>query len=182
MRTAGFISNKFFHMQRRHHSVPYLFCLLALALAGLWLGLRSRAEVKNAPPPPAQTAPQSQSSPPNPAQAAPSPDPYLMDGSAGPCSVELSVTDAAGKPISSALISVHVAYGFGGFHKLDMSVYSGPEGKAKFIGLPIKVKNPPLEFHASKDKLVGVATMNPATECQAKHDIVMDVAKPAAGK
>lgn len=97
-----------------------------------------------------------------------------MDGEAGPCSVEFNVTDAAGKPVQSALINVHLAYGFGGFHKLDMSVYSSPEGKAKFIGIPAKVKNAPLEFHASKDQLVGVANMNPATECQARHDIVMD--------
>ena len=161
-------------MQRRHASLPYFLCLLALALASLWLGLRSRAEVKNAPPAPAQTAQQPQASKP---AAAPTPDPYLMDGGAGPCSIELNVTDSAGKPIASALIAVHVAYGFGGFRKLDMSVYSSPEGKARFIGIPARVKNPPLEFHATKDQLAGVAVMNPAAECQAKHDIVMDTAK-----
>lgn len=161
-------------MQRRHVSAPYLLCLLALALASLWVGLRSRAEVKAAPAPQSQTAQQPQAAKP---AAANTPDPYLMDGAAGPCSIELNVMDAANKPISSALISVHVAYGFGGFHKLDMSVYSSPDGKAKFIGIPAKPKNAPLEFHATKDQLSGVAVMNPATECQAKHDIVMDVAK-----
>ncbi len=164
-----------FHIKKRPHSSLYLICLLALALAGLWLSIRSRAEVRHAPAPTAPPAePQAQSQP---AQAAPSPNPYLMDGGAGPCSIELNVTDTSGKPVSTALISVHLAYGFGGFHKLDMSVYSSPEGKARFIGLPVKVKNPPLEFHASKEYLVGVANMNPATECQARHDIVMDVAK-----
>jgi hypothetical protein len=161
-------------MQRRHISAPYFFCLLALALASLWVGLRSRAEVKAAPAPQSQSAQQPQAAKPA-AQA--TPDPYLMDGGAGPCSIELNVMDPAGKPISSALIAVHVAYGFGGFHKLDMSVYSSPEGKARFIGLPAKPKNAPLEFHASKDQLTGMATMNPASDCQAKHDIVMDVAK-----
>ena len=101
-----------------------------------------------------------------------------MDGAAGPCAIDLNVIDTAGKPISSALISVHVAYGFGGFHKLDMSVYSSPEGKARFTGIPAKPKNAPLQFYAKKDKLMGVGTMNPATECQAKHDIVMDLPKP----
>jgi hypothetical protein len=39
------------------------------------------------------------------------------------------------------------------------------------------VKKPPIEFNAKKDDLVGVATMDPAAECQAKHDIVMDKKK-----
>ena len=51
------------------------------------------------------------------------------------------------------------------------------EGKARFIGIPAKPRNAPLEFHATKEQLSGVAMMNPAAECQAKHDIVMDVAK-----
>jgi hypothetical protein len=100
-----------------------------------------------------------------------------MDGEAGPCSVEFNVTDAGGKPVSSALIGVHLAYGFGGFHKLDMSVYTDPAGHAKFIGIPVKVKNAPLQFRATKDQLVGIGNMNPAVECQAKHDIVMDIPK-----
>lgn len=100
-----------------------------------------------------------------------------MDGGAGPCSIDLKVMDPAGKPISTALISVHVAYGTLGLHKLDMSVYSSPEGTARFTGIPPKPKNAPLEFHAVKDQLTGQATMNPETECQAKHDIVMEVPK-----
>lgn len=105
-----------------------------------------------------------------------------MDGGAGPCSIDLNVTDPGGKPISTALIKVHIAYGFGGFHKLDMSVYSSPEGKARFTGIPAKPKNAPLEFYASKDKLVGVGTMDPVTDCQAKHDIVMDAPKSQGSK
>lgn len=78
-----------------------------------------------------------------------------------------------GKPVFAALINVHVAYGFGGFHKLDMGVYTNEEGKGKFIGLPARVKRPPLEFQASKDQLTGMATVDPAAECQAKHDIIL---------
>jgi hypothetical protein len=56
-----------------------------------------------------------------------------------------------------------------------------PTPKAKpDTGIPIKVRKPPVEFNAKKDDLVGVATMDPATECQAKHDIVMAKAKPPA--
>lgn len=113
-------------------------------------------------------------------QPAPSPksdDIPVTDGTSGPCSIEFSVTDSDGKPVYAARIDVHLAYGAFGAHKLDMGVYTNDRGKAKFIGIPIKVRKPPVEFNAKKDDLVGVATMDPATECQAKHDIVMDKKK-----
>jgi len=98
----------------------------------------------------------------------------VMDGEAGPCSVEFTVTDAQGKPLLNALISVHIAYGLGGVRKLDTGLYTNAEGKGKFIGLPAKVHKPPLQFRATKDDLAGIASYNPASECQAKHSIVME--------
>jgi hypothetical protein len=47
----------------------------------------------------------------------------------------------------------------------------------KFTGLPAKVRRPPLEFHASKDEFEGVATYDPSTECQAKHDLTLEKSK-----
>jgi hypothetical protein len=102
----------------------------------------------------------------------------VTDGTSGPCSIEFSVTDSDGKPVYAARIDVHMAYGAFGAHKLDMGVYTNAQGKARFTGIPAKVRKPPVEFNAKKDDLVGVATMDPATECQAKHDIVMAKAKP----
>lgn len=113
-------------------------------------------------------------------QPAPSPKPDdipVTDGTSGPCSIEFTVTDSGGKPVYAARIDVHLAYGAFGAHKLDMGVYTNAQGKAKFTGIPLKVKKPPIEFNAKKDDLVGVATMDPVTECQAKHDIVMDKKK-----
>jgi hypothetical protein len=101
----------------------------------------------------------------------------VTDAQSGPCSVELTVTGTDGQPVYAARIDYHAAYGFMGTHKLDMTVYTNAQGKAKFVGIPGKVRKPPIEFHASKGDLVGIATMDPATECQAKHDIVMDKKK-----
>jgi len=70
-----------------------------------------------------------------------------------------------------------MAYGFAGAHKLDMGVYTNAQGKARFTGIPAKVRKPPIEFRAKKDDLIGLATMDPATECQAKHDIVLAKSK-----
>jgi hypothetical protein len=112
-----------------------------------------------------------------PAQSENSSDIPVTDGTSGPCSIEFSVTDSDGKPVYAARIDVHLAYGAFGAHKLDMGVYTNAQGKARFTGIPTKVRKPPVEFNAKKDDLVGVATMDPATECQAKHDIVMDKKK-----
>lgn len=109
-----------------------------------------------------------------PAQPQQADDIPVTDGGSGPCSVDLTVTDADAKPVYAARIDVHMAYGFAGAHKLDMGIYTNAQGKARFTGIPAKVRKPPIEFHAKKDDLVGVATMEPATECQAKRDIVMD--------
>ena len=105
----------------------------------------------------------------------------VIDGGVGPCSVEFTVTDASGKPIYAANVKVHITYGFAGIRKLDLEAGTNTHGKVKFKGLPIKVHNPPLEFNASKDQLVGIATYDPATECQAIHDIMLDKRKAAAG-
>jgi hypothetical protein len=118
---------------------------------------------------------------PTPTPQQPSEELPVIDGGVGPCSVEFTVTDASGKPIYAANVKVHIAYGFAGIRKLDLEAGTNTHGKVKFKGLPIKVHNPPLEFNASKDQLVGIATYDPATECQALHDIMLDKRKAAAG-
>ena len=102
----------------------------------------------------------------------------VMDGGAGPCSLELLVTTADGKPVQAATVKVHISYGFGGIRRLDLEAGTNAEGKLKFIGLPARVHRPPLEFHASKGELEGMATYNPAAECQAKHDILLEASRP----
>ena len=95
----------------------------------------------------------------------------VIDGGAGPCSVEFTITTADGKPAGAATVKVHIAYGFGGLHKLDLEAGANSDGKVKFTGLPSRVRRSQLEFEASKDQLVGTATYDPATECQGKRDI-----------
>ncbi|HYL92781.1 MAG TPA: hypothetical protein VEW69_06450 [Alphaproteobacteria bacterium] len=102
------------------------------------------------------------------------PDVPVMDGEIGPCSVEFTVLDTKGKPVSTALINVKIAYGFAGIRKLEMGVYTNADGKGKFVGIPAKVHKPPLQFRASKNELAGIGSVDPATDCQAKHDILLD--------
>lgn len=144
----------------------YLPWFAVVTFAAMTLGLPSTAQRPS--PTPAPTTQASAQLP-------------VIDGGIGPCSVEFTITDATGKPIYAADVKVHIAYGFAGIRKLDLEAATNTQGKVKFKGLPIKVHNPPLEFNASKDQLVGMATYNPATECQALHNIMLDKPKPVAG-
>lgn len=99
--------------------------------------------------------------------------PAVVDGGLGRCSLEVTVLGPDSKPVYAASVKVHIAYGFGGFHKLDLEVGTDAAGKAKFTGLPSRVRRPPLEFDATKDDLSGTLNYDPATECVAAHNITL---------
>jgi hypothetical protein len=105
----------------------------------------------------------------------------VIQGSAGLCSLELTVMGADGKPVYAATVKVHIKYGFGGMRRLDLEAGTNSDGKVKFAGLPARVQRPPLEFHALKDEFRGVAAFDPSTECQAKHDITLEKSKAPDG-
>ena len=102
----------------------------------------------------------------------------VMEGGAGPCSIELTVLGADGKPVYAATVKVYIKYGFGGIRRLDLEAGTNSDGKVRFAGLPARVQRPPLEFHGSKDEFTGIATFDPSTECQAKRQIALE--KPKA--
>jgi hypothetical protein len=95
-----------------------------------------------------------------------------MDGGAGPCSLDLTIT-ADGKPATVVKINVHIVYGFAGVRRLDLEAYANYDGKVRFTGLPVRVHRPPLAFYASKGDLTGMAVYNPESECNAQHEIVL---------
>jgi hypothetical protein len=102
----------------------------------------------------------------------------VMDGGAGPCSLELTVLGADSKPVYDATVKVHIAYGFAGARRLDLQAGTNADGKVRFTGLPARVRRPPLEFNAKKDQLEGSVTYDPTSECQAKHDLTLEKPKP----
>jgi len=105
----------------------------------------------------------------------------IIEGGAGPCSLELTVVGGDGKPVYAATVKVHIAYGFGGMRKLDLEAGTNSDGKVKFAGLPARVQRPPLEFQASKDEFTGVAAFYPSKECQGRHDITLAKSKTQDG-
>lgn len=111
------------------------------------------------------------------------PDPHqvpVMDGEAGPCSVSFTVTDEKGSPVYDARIRVHIAYGFGGFRRLDLEAATNVDGKTLIKGLPRKVKGDILYFHGVQGKREGDATYDPAKNCGGiNSSIVLKEAKSA---
>jgi hypothetical protein len=139
-----------------------MLCFLCSALASLAFAQAQSNRTTSS----AQTSPVSQAT-----ESVP-----VMDGEAGPCSVELTVTGADGKPVYAGKVKVHIAYGFGGIRRLDLEAGTNSEGKVKFTGLPARVHRPPLQFHISKDELAGDVEYDPATDCQGKHDVALQKA------
>jgi hypothetical protein len=123
-------------------------------------------------------AAQTTSTPNSPAKPSPSSQVPAIDGAIGPCFLELTVLDTDSKPVYDATVKVHIPYGMGGFHHLDLQAGTNADGKVKFTGLPIKVHHPPLEFDATKEPLVGSLNYDPATECHAHHQIKLEKPKP----
>lgn len=98
------------------------------------------------------------------------PDPRsipVIDGGIGPCAADFTITDADNKPVYLAKIKVHIAYGFMSTKKLDLEVSANIDGKARFTGLPDRVKRG-LFFEASEGDRTGNAFDDPSKTCQAQ--------------
>jgi|SRR5579872_40170 len=95
-----------------------------------------------------------------------------IDAGIGPCTADFTVTDSGNKPVYAAKVKVHIAYGFGGFHKLDLEVGTNVDGKARFTGLPDRLKQG-LLFEASENDRTGEAFDNTSKTCQAQFPITL---------
>lgn len=95
-----------------------------------------------------------------------------IDGGLGPCSVEVTVKRPGGKVVEGAKVAVHIAYGFLNVRRLDLEVPTNMDGKARITGLPNNLKHG-LLLHGSTDNLLGTAFVDPAKNCEAKHELVL---------
>jgi hypothetical protein len=112
------------------------------------------------------------------AQNAPDPKTVpVIDGAAGPCSADFTITDTAGAPVYAATIQVHIAYGFMYLRKLDLQVGTNAAGQARFTGLPDRTKQG-LFFRASEGSREGSAFDDSAKTCQAQFTVVLRQKNP----
>ena len=100
----------------------------------------------------------------NPAETVPE-----ISGNLGGCSVEIHVIDSAGKPVYGAQVSVHIRYGFGGFHRLDLQIGTNTDGFARFVGLTERARMP-LSFYADSHGRETVVPVDLRQNCHQKQD------------
>jgi len=103
----------------------------------------------------------------------------VIDGGIGPCTADFTITDADGKPLYDAKIKVHIAYRFLNAHKLDLEVGTNADGKARFTGLPDKIKHG-LYFYATQGDLQAEAFDDPVNNC--KEVFALALKKKEVGK
>jgi hypothetical protein len=96
----------------------------------------------------------------------------VLDGGIGPCTADIVITDANGAPVYAATIKVHIAYGFMNARKLDLQLGTNVDGKARFTGLPDKIKHG-FYFRASEGDRSGEAFDDPTNTCQAQLPITI---------
>ena len=100
-----------------------------------------------------------------------------LNGGAGPCSVDFTISDPNGKPLLDAKVRVHISYGFLGKRTLDLEIGTNTAGKARLEGLPSKIHEAAY-FQVSQGELEGSALFDPEANCHAQHDIMLQ--KPQA--
>ena len=103
------------------------------------------------------------------------PDPHSIpsvDAGLGACSADFTITDTDNKPVYAAKIKVRIAYGFLSARKLDLEVGTNVDGKARFTGLPERLKKG-LFFEASEGDRTGNAFDDPEKTCKAQFAITI---------
>ena len=94
----------------------------------------------------------------------------VLDGGVGPCSADFTINDTNAAPVYGAKVTVHIAYGFMNVRKLDLQLSTNIDGKARFTGLPDRIKHG-IYFHASEGDRTGEAFDDPANTCKAQFTV-----------
>src|ERR1039457_4950310 len=106
---------------------------------------------------------------------APSPDPKsipAVDGAIGPCSADFTVTDASASPVYAAKITIHIASRLMNARTLALEVSPNSDGKARFTGLPDRLKHG-LYFEASEGDRTAEAFDDPVKTCKAQFTVAL---------
>jgi hypothetical protein len=96
----------------------------------------------------------------------------VVKGGAGACSADFVVRDPSGKGIYDAKINIEIKHGFMGLRKLDLTVGTNWEGKARIEGMPERIKGT-AEFKVSHGDQYRLVPYDPLANCHSRNEIVL---------
>jgi len=96
----------------------------------------------------------------------------VISGDLGDCTADFRVTDVKDQPISNAKIALEIKYGFGGFHRSTLEIYTNVDGKARFEGLPLKSRGP-LNFTATYQGRTTTVVVEPRDKCHGSFTAIL---------
>jgi hypothetical protein len=105
-------------------------------------------------------------------QAPNSADVPVVKGGAGSCTADFVVNDPSGKGVYDAKIGIQIKYRFMGLHKLDLTVGTNYEGKARIEGLPEQIRGP-AEFKIRHGVQSKIVPFDPQDNCHPRHEVVL---------
>jgi len=96
----------------------------------------------------------------------------VVKGGAGSCTADFTVRDSSGKGIYDAKIRIQIRYRFMAFHRLDATVGTNYEGKARIEGLPERIKGT-AEFEVSHGDQSKSLPYDPVADCHPRHEVIL---------
>jgi hypothetical protein len=96
----------------------------------------------------------------------------VLKGGAGPCTADFAVSDSTGKGVYDAKIAIQIKYGFMGLRKLDLTIGTNFEGKARVEGLPEQFKGS-AEFKVSHGDQSKTVPYDPQANCHPRHEVIL---------
>ena len=96
----------------------------------------------------------------------------VVKGGAGSCTADFTVKDSSGKGIYDAKIRIQIRYRFMAFHRLDATVGTNYEGKARIEGLPERIKGT-AEFKISHGDQSKSLPYDPLTDCHPRYEVTL---------
>ena len=137
---------------RRTRSLDFTACLVLLATLGL--------------------SPRNAASQASAQQEPVSPNVPTANGGSGDCTADFTVNDSSGKGIYDAKIRIQLKYGAFGLHRIDAVVGTNSEGKARIVGLPLRIRGT-AEFTISHGDESKAVPYEPLNDCHSKHDVTL---------
>src|SRR4051812_2952896 len=96
----------------------------------------------------------------------------VISGDLGECTADFTVTDTKMKPVYSAKLAVELRYGFGGFRRTNLEIFTNVDSRARVEGLPERSKRP-LTFSATFEGRKTAIMVDPEQQCHGKYQAIL---------